>query len=129
MRLLPVSSDPKGENVEFKVLFCRRFRCSALDYERRALNRCLYTHARLLAPFLRLVRPRFFDPDLAFIEYLGRTTNTSEAHDAASEFHDKGAVEKGFLGRDLRIRASGFKAIKLARQLFSEEEAPLSSRK
>ena len=109
-----------AESPQFETLFCERFGCPAEDFERRAFAHCLYPHARLLAPFIRVIRPRFFADDLAFIRYLGTTTQLSEVVEAASDFHDKGDYEKGFCFSVLKIRVSGSKTIKLARALFRQ---------
>jgi hypothetical protein len=123
----PSSIDGQTDLVEkspqLKTLFCRHFGCPTADFEKRAFKKCLYAHARFLAPFLRVVRPHFFDRDRTFIEYLGTTTNLLDVTDAASHFHDKVGLEAGFCFNVLKIRVSGSKAIRLAGKLFGEQGA------
>ena len=111
-------TDLVGESPQLKILFCRHFGCPVADFEKRMFKRCLYAHARFLAPFIRVIRPRFFDPDHAFIEWLGRTTDLSDVMDAATHFHDKVGFQEGFCFNVLKIRVSGSKALRLARKLF-----------
>ena len=91
------------------------------SYEKRAFKRCLYSHARLVAPLIRVIRPRFFARDLGFVVDLGAATDVAAARSAASHFHDKSDYGRGFLSHGLRIRVSGRKAIRLAHRLFAEQ--------
>jgi hypothetical protein len=118
--------DPSASAVErpqFSALFCERFGCAVEDFEKRAFRQCLYPHAKILAPLIRVILPGCFARDLAFIRYLGTTRRISQVVDAASEFHDKGGFEEGFRFTNLKIRVSGSKAIHLAREVYRWQRA------
>jgi hypothetical protein len=110
-----VGVSPSG----LEVLFCRRFHCDNAEFEQRAFRQCLYWHARLLAPLLRWVRPGFFDKDLKFIRYLGAATNWEEAKVDINNFCLVNIGEPSLSRQDLRLRVSGRKASRLARELLS----------
>jgi hypothetical protein len=105
-------------NRDLKALFCERFRCPPSEYEKRALRKCLYLHARIVAPLLRLLNPGCFERDLVFIDYFGKAKNREEVitEVAASRYQD--ATKPRFTRNTLRLRVSGRKATKLADKLF-----------
>jgi hypothetical protein len=104
---------------QFQTLFCNRFHCPNGEYEQRALRRCLYWHARLLEPLLRSLKPRFFEKDLNFIQYLGAATDWEEARTDINNFYLFNEGHPDFLRSRLRLRVSGRKASRLARQLLT----------
>ena len=104
---------------EFKALFCERFHCPPEEYERRAFKRCLYAHARLLAPVARVLSRDYFAEDLMFVGYLGATTGLREANTEVLTFQDANRAKPNLWRTGLRIRVSGRKAASLAQQLFS----------
>ncbi len=99
-------------------LFCQHFGCAQEEYEERAFRQCLYWHARFLAPLLRLVNPTLFDNDRKFIRYLGAATDWQEAKTDVNNFYVLNEGKPGFWRETLRLRVSGRKATKLARQLL-----------
>ena len=105
---------------QFQTLFCERFGCSDSRYEDQMFRRCLYWHARLIAPVLRKVFPDFFAEDLKFIGYLGTSTGLDEIRLDILNFRDANLSRRSFLRSSLRIRASGRRAGRLAQQLFAE---------
>ena len=102
-----------------EALFCQRFHCDRAEFEERAFRECLYWHARLLAPLLRWVRPGFFDKDLKFIRYLGAATDWVEAKVDINNFCLANIGDPSLGRQDLRLRVSGRKASRLARELLS----------
>ncbi len=121
--------------LPFKSLFCERFGCSATQYEERAFRKCLYLHARFLAPFIRTIIPNFFREDLKspfirtiipnffredlkFIRYLGDSSGVREAKADLLEYNDLNRGQPRFLRTGLKVRVSGRKATRLVYQLF-----------
>ena len=104
----------------FKILFCERFRCPPSDYEQRVFRKCLYPHARLLAPLIRLLNPNFFTDDFKFVHYLGEATGTREVNAEMLAFQDTNRGKPSFTRTGLRIRVSGRKAAALAQRLLTE---------
>jgi hypothetical protein len=109
------------EGPELKALFCERFKCPPSEYEVRALKRCLYWHARLLGPFVRLLNAKFFLEDLQLIRALGAATHWRDARGEILTFQDANRTSMRLLRTGLKIRVSGRKATDLAKQLFSEK--------
>jgi len=103
---------------QLQVLFCQRFHCDRAEFDERAFRQCLYWHARLLAPLLRWLRPGFFDKDLKFIRYLGAATDWEEAKVDINNFCLVNLGEPSLGRQDLRLRVSGRKASRLARDLL-----------
>jgi hypothetical protein len=106
---------------QFQVLFCRRFNCSLSEYEERAFRKCLYRHARLLAPVLRKLKPDLFAEDFKFIRYLGASTGLSKAGLDLLDFRHVNLDKRSFWRIGLRIRLSSRKASRLAEELFAQE--------
>jgi hypothetical protein len=104
--------------LDFQHLFCERFGCPEAQYEERAFKRCLYWHARLLAPFLRFLSPDLFAQDLKFIRYLGAATDWQEAKTDVNNFHVFNEGKTIFWREAFRLRVSGRKASDLARELL-----------
>src|SRR5580658_8272409 len=109
-------------STPFKSLFCERFGCAPEDYEERAFRKFLYWHARLLAPLVRAVKPRFFDEDFEFIRYLGEALDARQAKVDALDFKELGYKNWRLLHTGLRIRVSHRKARRLAFQLLGKPE-------
>lgn len=105
--------------VRLQSLFCERFACSEEEYEERAFKQCLFWHARLLAPALRLLLPHAFEYDLKFIRFLGAATDWQEAKTDVNNFHVLNDGKPSFWRETLRLRVSGRKASRLAHGLFS----------
>jgi hypothetical protein len=106
---------------QLKALFCERFGCPPAGYDERAFRRCLYRHARFLAPVIRRLSPRFFADDFALIRDLGATTDWQEAHTEVLTFQDTNRAKRSLWRTGLRIRVSGRKAADLANRLFSAQ--------
>ena len=104
--------------IRLQHLFCERFGCSEEEFEERAFRRCLYWHARLLAPALRFLNPGLFESDFRFIRYLGAATDWQEAKTDVNNFHVLNDGKPSFWREALRLRVSGRKATKLARELL-----------
>jgi len=102
----------------FKSLFCERFRCAPDEYEPRVFGKCLYFHARLLAPLARLLSPSIFVEDVKFVRVLGRATDLEDARIDVANFKDSNRWVKGTLRRQFKIRVSGKKAMNLACEML-----------
>ena len=105
----------------FRSLFCERFDCAPSEYEDRALTKCLYWHARFLAPLIRMLSPDFFRIDLKFIRYLGESTGMREALEDRGNLRHANRSNPGFFRTTCRIRVSGSRATRLAETLFEHD--------
>ena len=111
---------PSATVQQFQYLFCERFHCPRSEFEERAFRECLYSHAKLVAPVLRKLKPDFFAEDFRFIRYLGEATDSREMKACAADFQDANFARRSFLRTTLRIRVSGRKAARFAKRLISE---------
>ena len=107
---------------ELRLLVCQRFNCPTSEYEERVFRKCLYWHARLLAPVVRRLNPGFFAEDFKFIRYLGASTGLREVITDLMNFRDANLGQASFWRTTLKIRVSGRKASRLAQQLFAAEK-------
>jgi hypothetical protein len=106
---------------DLKTLFCEQFNCPVAAYEERAFKRCLYWHARLVVPAVRVLSPSFFAEDLKFMQELGLTSGWRAARSEVLTFQDANRATGGFWRNSLRLRVSGRKAADLSQRLFAEE--------
>jgi hypothetical protein len=107
--------------LNFQLLLCQHFNCPPSDYEEEVFRRCLYWHARLLAPLVRRVMPDFFMEDFKFIRYLGDSTGLREVNADLMNYRDANLGNPNFWRTGLKIRVSGRKASRLAQLLFAAE--------
>ena len=106
----------------FRRLFCERFGCTEAEYAERALEMCLYPQAKMVAPILRILSPRYFAGDLQFLDYLGNTPDMREADVEVRNYSQMNQLQRGFLRHGLRLRISGRRVAKLAASTFEEEK-------
>ena len=111
-----------SDRQQLQALFCQRFGCPPSEYEERAFKRCLYWHARLLAPLVRLVAPDFFAEDFKFMHYLGAAIDLKDAKVDALNFQAANRGNPTFWRTGCKLRVSGRKASRLARTLFSNRQ-------
>ena len=108
--------------MPFKVLFCEKFGCPPEGYEERAFRKCLYWHARFLAPVIRMISPDFFFEDFKFIRYLGDSLGVRDATVDIRNYSDVNRRNLEFFRTSLKIRVSGQKANRLVHQLFQQTQ-------
>ena len=104
---------------QLKALFCKRFNCPPQEYAEQAFRKCLYGHAKPLAGALRVWNAEFFFEDFKFVEALGLALDAKEVRADTANFRDVNRHARGFLRRAWRLRVSGRKAMRMARELFS----------
>lgn len=108
--------------LPFKSLFCEKFGCPPAECEEQAFRKCLYSHARFLAPVLRKFSRDFFLEDFKFIRYLGDSVGVRDAMVDIRNYSDVNRRNTGFLRTGLKIRVSGQKASRLVHHLFQEAQ-------
>jgi len=89
----------------FSELYCERHGLKPEQYESVVLRRALYPHARLLAPFLRLLWPDYFAADLDFVRSVARLRRFREFSNEAEEFAHHPA-NRGFARLTVNLRVS-----------------------
>ena len=107
---------------DLRSLFCERFKCLPSEFEERAFRKCLYLHARIIAPLLRWFNAGCFERDLLFIHYLGNAKNLHEVTAEIVALHDQD-LQPRFGRHAFRLRISGRKANQLASKLFRGNSA------
>lgn len=103
---------------DFKSLFCELYGCMPEEYEERAFRACLYPHARLVAPIIRALAPKFFERDFALIQYLASAPGRRHAMNEIAAYMEANESKGGFFRKVLRIRISARKASGLLGELF-----------
>ncbi len=107
-------------NQNFRARFCEKFGCPESEYENKALQECLYPHAKLFAPIIRIFKRDLFAVDLEFLRALGEKSTRWEAQGHLLSFQSFNR-EDTYLRRKLKIRVSGQKAAILAAELIPKE--------
>lgn len=108
--------------LPFKSLFCEKFRFPPAEYDERAFQKCLYWHARFLAPVIRKISRDFFLEDFKFIRYLGDSVGVRDAMVDIRNYSDVNRRNGEFIRTGLKIRVSGQKASRLVHYLFQEAQ-------
>jgi hypothetical protein len=110
---------PESTSIrDLRSRFCERFKCPPSEFEKRALRKCLYLHARMTAPLLRWLNPDCFERDLLFINFLGSARNWEEVVAELDAFRYREHLQPRFTRMAWRLRVSARKANKLAYELF-----------
>jgi hypothetical protein len=104
---------------DFKSLFCELHGYAPDQYEERAFRACLYWHARLLAPLIRALAPKYFERDFALINYLASAPGRRHAMNELAAFMEANESKGGFARKVLRIRISARKTSAILGQLFA----------
>jgi hypothetical protein len=124
------SPNPPGEtgsrpaDLDFMSLFCEQHKCPLSEFEERAFRICLYWHARILAPLIRRIQPRYFDLDFALIRYLATCRSRRNAINELAAFMEAIKDRGGFARKVLRFRISARKANALVIQVFERQPEP-----
>jgi hypothetical protein len=103
---------------DLRSLFCEHYSCPLSEFEKRAFRKCLYLHARMIAPLLRWLKSDCFEPDLLFAHYFGNAKDRQEATAEVAALRYQDHLQPRFARSALRLRISGRKASKLAVKLF-----------
>ena len=103
---------------QFRVRFCELFESPDSEFEKPALSKCLYLHARCLSPVLRRVAPELFERGPEMIRHPGQTSELRDATQETHSFQDENASRRDFMRTTLRLRACGRKASGLPRRVF-----------
>lgn len=101
-------------------MFCERFRCPESKFEKRAFRKCLYWHARIVAPVLKIFMPSLFKHDFELMRGLGEATDAKGAGVELFRLQELN-LDGGFMRKTLRIRVSGRKAYLLSGRIFGRD--------
>jgi len=115
-------TDSAPPRPDFKSLFCKLYHCPPEEFEERAFGACLHWRARPLAPILRAIAPRYFDPDFAFIGYLAKAPGRRDAMNELAAFVEASKTKGGLAREFLHIRISPRKTSQLIARIFERSE-------
>ena len=107
-------------NRDLRSLFCEHYACPPAEFDKRALQKCLYLHARIVAPLLRRIKADYFERDLRFAHYFGNAKDRQEAVAEIADLRYQDYIQPRFGRNVLRLRVSGRKANELAFKLFEQ---------
>lgn len=105
--------------MSFKDRYCAHFGCRPEEFEKHLLFSCLYWHVSPLGKLFWLIDKRFYAEDIALIQVLAVTRDSSEFKREIANFRFE-HPPKGLLRGSLKIRFSGRKAMPLAFELFAQ---------
>ena len=108
----------------FEDLYCESQRCTPVEFHHRVFRHCLYRHALLFGPLLRLFRPQYFLVDHTFITDAGRARDIAEIRREVAEFFTH-PNNRGWLRRTVRIRVSAGRLIELAEEYLPPSKSGL----
>ncbi|MGP8198381.1 MAG: hypothetical protein ACLQU4_02630 [Limisphaerales bacterium] len=103
-----------------RTLFCEQHGCSLSEFDKLAFQKCLYPHARLMAPLLRRIKSDYFERDLLFAHYFGNAKDLQEATAEIAALRYEDHIQPRFARNALRLRVSGRKANDLALKFFAQ---------
>jgi hypothetical protein len=103
--------------LSFRERFCQASECPPEQFERRVLGLCVHSRHPTLARLLFRVDKENFKGDLEMIRLLGRASSYAEFK-AELEAWRSSHPSKGYLRKQLRLRASGKNLLKLASRIF-----------
>lgn len=112
----------QSQRDEFKTLFCEQFNCPPAKYAENAFRRCLYPHARVLAPIIHLLAPSYFTLDYELLQGLSAAVDLTDVRACVDNFSQANSWSGSFFRTVLRLRVSGRRTTRLADQLFQEAE-------
>ncbi len=92
--------------LPFREAFVDCFGCRPDNFQREALNRCLYPHARVLWGLLELGGGPAILAAEAFMELITDTKDKEDLLDAVGVYRDEVRPNSGFLARRLYLRVS-----------------------
>ncbi len=104
-------------------LYCAHRALPAADFERALLQETLHPVARRVRFFLALI-PRYFEPDLRFISYVGRLRRLEDLRYEEIDFNQD-RTNRGFLRGKLRWRVSTRRMRQVVQRTLGEpDETP-----
>lgn len=108
----------------FRALWCAKTGCAVEEFEPRVFRLALPFHARLLAPLIRRLSPRFFTEDLWFLREVGDTRSWGELINEINRFHGRNIRDPGTVRRVFGIRISARRFLRLAHGVFQDGAEP-----
>jgi hypothetical protein len=104
----------KRQLSTFEEIYCEANKCAPAEFSRRIFWECLHRHALPLAPFLLVLKRRYFDADQQLIADVRRAERMDQVWEAVREFFVD-PRHAGWLRRKAEVRLSGRRLIRLAR--------------
>src|SRR5262245_15168333 len=124
--IVQMESSMEVRAKKFRELFCEQVQCPPEAFEQKVLSLCLYRHALPFAGIVRILRPGFFEKDIAVIRQLGMSTSQVEFNDEVKDYFYRVHSSGNILQRFWRIRISGKRLIRLSR-LFAPNPKALAN--
>jgi hypothetical protein len=107
--------------VTFEERFCQLNKCDVFAFRQRVFQQCLPPWARVLASFVRIFSPTYFDADFRFVTGLGEASSIAEVRQEAREYLGS-PINRRWLRRVGRIRMSATRAIALAKGFLPDDK-------
>jgi len=94
-----------GQRPAFIAVYCAQTGLTPAQFNQEIFRKALFPHARLLAPLILKVAPRYFEPDLDFVRNVGEMRRLRDFHAEADAFFSH-PDNRGPLRMALRLRIS-----------------------
>lgn len=101
----------------FKEAFCKAYRISSSQYDRKALFKFLSLRARLAYPFLMLLNPNAFHQERKLVEFVGKAKSLDDIQYDV-DFYQHKYVSRSTLRSTWRFRISGKYLLSVAKQVM-----------
>ena len=106
----------------FAELYCEQRGLRPEDYDAAVLRETLYPHARLLAPFFRLIWSRHFSADIEFVRSVAMLRRYREFFNETEEYAHH-PENRGFWRMTANIRISSRRMRRLVRATLHADSA------
>lgn len=103
--------------------YCEANKCAAEDFSKKIFWKCLHRHAVPIAPFLLLLRPRYFEADWELISEIRRAERMNHVWEEVREYFVS-PKHVGWLRRKANVRLSARRVINLAREYLPATGSP-----
>ena len=94
-----------SQRQAFVTTFCQQHGLTPVQFNDVVFRKALFPHARLLAPVILKIAPRYFEPDFDFVRNVGEMRRLRDYHAEADAFFSH-PNNRGFLRLALRLRIS-----------------------
>jgi len=123
-----MASDTPGSVAprNFRIAFCECFDCPAEAFVDRLFWKCVHPSLRPLARLVRCLVPRFFSPDLEYLERVGETATWLHMQVLANGIRDDADLNRGLLRKWLRLRISGLRLIRTYEEMSRHRRKSLA---
>ena len=102
----------------FREAFCERFQCAPEQFERKALAKTLYPHARVVAWFFFLIDSDMRQGTLALMQRAGEARSVRDLAGAMDDYRSWVKMTQSLVMNQGKVRVSGTRLMELGAKVF-----------